>query len=227
MTQVTYFGHSCFLVETSGVKVLFDPFITPNDLAKEINLDSILCDYIFVSHSHIDHVADLETLAIKTGAKVIGSWELHNWLNKKGIANTHPMNIGGQWDFGFAKVKMVFASHSNSMPDGTYGGTAAGYVFKNNETCFYYAGDTALTSDMKLIADDFKLDFAFLPIGSNFTMDAADAAKAAEFINCKTIIGMHYDTFGFIKIDHEAAKLEFKNKGLELKLMEIGGDLKI
>ena len=80
---------------------------------------------------------------------------------------------------------------------------------------------------MKLIADDFKLDFAFLPIGSNFTMDAADAAKAAEFINCKTIIGMHYDTFGFIKIDHEAAKLEFKNKGLELKLMEIGGDLKI
>ena len=116
MTQVTYFGHSCFLVETSGAKVLFDPFITPNDLAKEINLDSISCDYIFVSHGHFDHVADLETLANKTGAKVIGSWELHSWLNKKGITNTHPMNIGGIWDFGFAKVKMVYASHSNSLP---------------------------------------------------------------------------------------------------------------
>ena len=222
MTQVTYFGHSCFLVETSGAKVLFDPFITPNDLAKEINLDSISCDYIFVSHGHFDHVADLETLANKTGAKVIGSWELHSWLNKKGITNTHPMNIGGIWDFGFAKVKMVYASHSNSLPDDTYGGTAAGYVFQNADTCFYYAGDTALTYDMKLIAEDFKLDFAFLPIGNNFTMNAADAAKAAGFINCNTIIGMHYDTFGYIKINHELATKEFRNKGVELRLLNIG-----
>lgn len=222
MTQVTYFGHSCFLIETLGVKVLFDPFITPNPLAKEINLDSISCDYIFVSHGHFDHVADLETLIKKTGAKVVGSWELHSWLNNKGLKNTHPMNIGGIWDFGFAKVKMVFACHSNSLPDGSYGGTAAGYVFQNDKTCFYYSGDTALTNDMKLIADDFKLDFAFLPIGSNFTMGVADAAKASEFINCKTVIGMHYDTFGFIKINHEEARQEFKNKGVELRLMKIG-----
>jgi L-ascorbate metabolism protein UlaG (beta-lactamase superfamily) len=161
-------------------------------------------------------------LANKTGAKVIGSWELHSWLNKKGITNTHPMNIGGIWDFGFAKVKMVYASHSNSLPDDTYGGTAAGYVFQNADTCFYYAGDTALTYDMKLIAEDYKLDFAFLPIGNNFTMNAADAAKAAGFINCNTIIGMHYDTFGYIKINRELATKEFRNKGVELRLLNIG-----
>ncbi|MFM9945672.1 MAG: metal-dependent hydrolase [Bacteroidia bacterium] len=226
MTQVTYFGHSCFLVETSGAKVLFDPFITPNALAKEINLDSISCDYIFVSHGHEDHVADLEVLAKKTRAKVIGSWELHSWLNNKGINNTHPMNIGGTWDFGFAKVKMVYACHSNSLPDGRYGGTAAGYIFKNDETCFYYAGDTALTYDMKLIADDFKLDFAFLPIGSNFTMDAKAATKAAEFVNSKNVIGMHYDTFGFIKINHDDAKKEFADKDVKLTLMNIGEVIK-
>lgn len=227
MTQVAYFGHSCFLIETLGVKVLFDPFITPNPLTKEINLDSISCDYIFVSHGHFDHVADLETLARKTGAKVVGSWELHTWLNNNGIDNTHPMNIGGIWDFGFAKVKMVFACHSNSLPDGSYGGTAAGYVIKNDETCFYYSGDTALTVDMKLIAEDYKLDFAFLPIGSNFTMGVTDATRASEFIKCKTVIGMHYDTFGFIKINHEEAVQEFKNKNVELKLMKIGENLEI
>ena len=199
MTQVTYFGHSCFLIETLGVKVLFDPFITPNILAKEINLDSISCDYIFVSHGHEDHIADLESIAKRTGAKVLGSWEMHTWLNKKGITNTHPMNIGGKWDLGFAKIKMIFAAHSNSLPDGSYAGVAAGYVLQNDETCFYYAGDTALTHDMKLIAGEYNLNFAFLPIGSNFTMNATDAAKAAEFINCKNIIGMHYDTFGFYK----------------------------
>lgn len=227
MTRVTFYGHSCFLVETSGVKVLFDPFITPNDLAKEINLDSISCDYIFVSHGHFDHTADLLTLAKKSGAVVVGSWELHSWLNAKGLMNTHPMNIGGKWNFGFATVKMVLAVHSNSLPDGSYGGTAAGYVFQNAETCFYYSGDTGLTNDMKLIAENFALDFAFLPIGGNFTMDVEEAAKAADFVNCKTIIGMHFDTFGYIKLNHEAARDEFRRKNLTLKLMNIGEQLEM
>jgi L-ascorbate metabolism protein UlaG (beta-lactamase superfamily) len=222
MTLVTYFGHSCFLVETMGVKILFDPFISPNDLAKEINLDSISCDYIFISHGHFDHIADLEYLAKKTQAKVVGSWELTNWLANKGLKNSHPMNIGGSWDFGFGTVKMVIASHSNSFPDNTYGGLAAGYIFNNDEICFYYAGDTALTMDMKLIADEFLLDFAFLPIGNNFTMNTKDAARAAKFINCKTIIGMHYDTFGYIKLNHLEAKDEFEKEGLMLKLLKIG-----
>jgi len=222
MTKVTYFGHSCFLVETKGTKILFDPFITPNALAKEIKLESIWCDYIFVSHGHDDHIADLEAIALQTKAKIVGSFELCVWLEKKGFTNTHSMNIGGEWDFGFAKVKMVNAVHSNSLPDGTYGGKAAGYVIQNDETCFYYAGDTALNFDMKLIADSYTLDFAFLPIGSNYTMSAKDAAIASEFINCKKIIGMHYDTFGFIKINHKEALDEFTKKSCELDLLSIG-----
>lgn len=222
MAQVTYFGHSCFLVETKGKRILFDPFITPNELAKEINLDSIFCDYIFITHGHNDHIADWEYFATKTGAKIVSSFEICTWIEKRGYANTHSMNLGGDWDFGFAKARMVYAAHSNSLPDGSYGGTAAGFVFENNETCFYYAGDTGLNSDMKLIADSFSLDFAFLPIGSNYTMNATDATKAASFINCKQIIGMHYDTFGYIKINHQEAIAEFESKGLALALMNIG-----
>ena len=227
MTQVTYYGHSCFMVETKGKKLLFDPFITPNSLANEINFNEILCDFIFVSHGHEDHCADLEALAKKTKATVIGSWELHSWLNNKNINTTHPMNLGGKRDFDFGNVKMVYAAHSNSLPDGTYGGTAAGYVIKNDEICFYYAGDTALTNDMNLIGEMYKLDFAFLPIGSNFTMDASDAAIASKFINCKNIIGMHYDTFGYIKIDHNEAINEFAKNNSKLTLMKIGETIKI
>lgn len=222
MTQVTYYGHSCFLVETKGAKLLFDPFITPNELAKEINFDGISCDFIFVSHGHEDHCADLITIAARTNATVLGSWELHTWLHSKNINNTHPMNIGGKRQFDFGEVKMVYAAHSNSLPDGTYGGTAAGFVIKNDETCFYYSGDTALTTEMKLIGGIYKPDYAFLPIGSNFTMDAADAAIATDYINCKNIIGMHYDTFGYIKIEHNKAKDEFEKQGAKLTLMKIG-----
>ncbi len=205
-----------------GVKVLFDPFIRPNVLAKEVNLDSILCDYIFVSHGHEDHVADLEFFARKTGAKVVGCWELIQWVNAQGISNTHAMNIGGIYDFGFAEAKMVLAVHSNSLPNQMYAGTAAGYIIKNKDCSFYFAGDTALTFDMKLIAESYKLDFAFLPIGGNFTMNTDDAVKAAQFINCDRIIGMHYDTFDVIKINQNISKTQFKDKGMTLDLLTIG-----
>ncbi|MCB9251531.1 MAG: metal-dependent hydrolase [Flavobacteriales bacterium] len=222
MLNVTYYGHSCFLVETGGSKILFDPFISPNELAKEINLDGISCDYIFVSHGHPDHIADLEYLGKKLDCTIVSSFEICNWISDKGIKKVHSMNLGGEWDFNFGRVKMVYAAHSNSLPDGTYGGTASGFVFKNTETCFYYAGDTALTNDMNLIPLKFNLDLAFLPIGNNYTMSAEDAALATDFIKCKKIIGMHYDTFGFIKIDHQKALESFKAKGANLTLMGIG-----
>jgi L-ascorbate metabolism protein UlaG (beta-lactamase superfamily) len=222
MTQLTFFGHSCFLVETMGVKILFDPFIAPNELAKDIDVDSINCDYILVSHCHWDHIADLEYLAKKTGAKVLGSFELHTYLNSVGISNTHPMNVGGTCDFGFGSIRMVAAVHSNSFPNGNYGGVAAGYVIKNEHTCFYYSGDTAVTYDMKLIADMYLLNFAMLPIGGNFTMNVDDAIMAAGFVGCKQVVGMHFDTFGYIKINHDAAVKAFADKNLSLTLMQIG-----
>lgn len=219
---MTYYGQSCFMVEAGGHKILFDPFITPNELASHIDVDSIVPDFILVSHGHQDHVADLLPIAGRSGAVVVGSFELTTWLGNNGISNTHPMNIGGKWQFPFGTVKMVNAVHSNSLPDGTYGGTEAGFVIQSGGKTIYYAGDTALHYDMKLLAELFTIDAAFLPIGDNFTMGVDDAIRAAGFIGCSNIIGMHYDTFGYIKIDKEEAVRKFAAAGLNLRLIPIG-----
>jgi L-ascorbate metabolism protein UlaG (beta-lactamase superfamily) len=220
--KLTYYGHSCFLVETVGKKILFDPFITYNELASHININDIECDFILVSHGHSDHIADCIALAESTQAKVVCNWEIHEWLNKKGIKNTHPMNTGGKWSFGEFTVKCTAAQHSGGLPDGSYGGNPMGFLIMSKEGNFYYSGDTALTADMQLIPKWAKLNFAVLPIGDNFTMDAADAAECAKMVDCKTVIGVHFDTFGFIKIDHEKAKQAFAGAGAALHLLKIG-----
>lgn len=219
--HLTYYGHSCFQVVIKGRKILFDPFITGNELAKQVNIDSLDVDYIFLSHGHSDHIADCITIAKRTGCMVIANWEIHEWLNKQGISNTHPVNTGGKWHFDFGTVKVVVAQHSSGLPDGTYGGNPLGFLFMTDEGNFYYSGDTALTLDMQLIPGWAKLDFAVLPIGDNFTMDAADAAKAADFIGCKTIVGVHYNTFGFIKINEAEAGKIFEAAGRNLLLPAI------
>ena len=220
--NLTYFGHSCFSVEISGKKVLFDPFITPNELAKAIDINTLKPDFILVSHGHADHIADCVKIAKQSGAKVVCSWEIHEWLNKQGIENTHPMNTGGKWDFGEFQVKCVVAHHSSALPDGSDGGSPMGFLVFSNEGNFYYAGDTALTLDMQLIPRWAKLNFAVLPIGDNFTMDVRDAILCAEMIGCSNIIGVHYDTFGYIRIDHQKAVQAFANAGATLHLMAIG-----
>lgn len=219
--HLTYYGHSCFQVVIKGRKILFDPFITGNELAKQVNIDNLDVDYIFLSHGHSDHIADCITIAKRTGCMVIANWEIHEWLNKQGISNTHPVNTGGKWHFDFGTVKVVVAQHSSGLPDGTYGGNPLGFLFMTDEGNFYYSGDTALTLDMQLIPGWAKLDFAVLPIGDNFTMDAADAAKAADFIGCKTIVGVHYNTFGFIKINEAEAGKIFEAAGRNLLLPAI------
>lgn len=207
--KLTNYGHSCFLIEINGKKILFDPFITYNELAKEVNVNTIEADYIFLSHGHADHIADCISIAKRTGCKVVANWEIHEWLNKQGVSNTHPMNTGGKWNFDFGTVKCVVAQHSSGLPDGSYGGNPMGFIFTSTEGNFYYSGDTALTLDMQLIPVWAKLNFAVLPIGDNFTMDVADAIRAADFVDCKTIVGVHYNTFGFIKINEEEAKQAF------------------
>jgi L-ascorbate metabolism protein UlaG (beta-lactamase superfamily) len=132
------------------------------------------------------------------------------------------MNIGGHWFFEFGKVKCVVAVHSSTLPDGSYGGNPMGFLLETDEGNLYYAGDTALTYDMKLIGDYKQIDVAFLPIGNNFTMGIDNAIIAADFIKCEKIIGMHYDTFGYIKIDHKEATEKFNVAGKELTLMKIG-----
>lgn len=219
---LTYYGQATIGIETNGVHLLFDPFISPNELAKHIDINSIPADYILISHGHQDHLADAEVIAKRTGASIISNYEIVSWYGSKGLKG-HPMNHGGKWSFDFGTVKYVNAIHSSVLPDGTYGGNPGGFVVTTPDGTFYFAGDTALTWDMKLIPMTCpKLDFAILPIGDNFTMGYDDAVIASDFIECDEIIGCHYDTFGYITIDKDAAIKAFSDKGKNLHLINIG-----
>lgn len=208
--------------------MLFDPFITPNELAKGVDVNTIPADYILLSHGHGDHVADAVSIAKRTGATVVACYEITEWIGKQGIDKVHPMNIGGKKEFDFGYVKCVIAIHSSVLPDGTYGGNPMGFIIESSAGNFYFAGDTALTYDMKLIGEYRSgLSFAMLPIGGNFTMGIDNAIIASDFIKCDKIIGMHYDTFGYIRIDHKEAKNKFHRAGLELTLMDIGQTIEV
>jgi L-ascorbate metabolism protein UlaG (beta-lactamase superfamily) len=217
----TYYGQSCFLLEADGKKYLFDPFITPNPLAAAIDTKAIQADYILVSHGHGDHVADLALLAKQTGALVIATPEVAEWAGKQGVTNIHAMNFGvAKFDFG--KLRMVWATHSSAMPDGSNGGNPAGFVLETGGKTVYFAGDTSLNADMKLLADLYKLDYAILPIGGNYTMDVDDALIATKYIGCDHVIGVHYNTFPVIEIDTEEAVAKFERENKKLYLPAIG-----
>ena len=225
--KFTFFGHSSFLVETMGKKLLFDPFITPNELAKEINVDAIKPDYILLSHGHADHVADVERIYENSEATIISNYEVVGWFGAKSLERGHPMNHGGSWEFDFGTVKLVNAVHSSSMPDGSYGGNPVGIIVKNTEGCFYYAGDTALTKDMELIGEEFNLDFSIMPVGDNFTMGVSDAMKAAKMVRCDQVIGVHFDTFPYVAIDKSESMQIAAENNVQLTLPEIGQTLSL
>jgi len=219
--QVKYYGHSCFSVVVNQKVLLFDPFISDNEITKHIDIHSINPDFIFISHAHFDHIGDSLAIAKQSNAIVVSNWEICSWFVANGYENVHRMNLGGFWQFDFGQVQMVKAVHSSSFPDGSYGGNPAGFVVSSSEKNFYYSGDTALTLDMQLIPQRHNLDFAFLPLGNNFTMDVTDAVTASNFIKCNHIIGMHYDTFGMIEINHQDAINQFNIAGKILNLMNI------
>jgi len=225
--KLTYYGHSCFAIETGEATLLIDPFISGNELAQSVDIDNIKPDFILVSHGHSDHIIDCVSIAKRSGAKVICSWEIHEWLNRQGVSNTHPMNTGGKWNFGPFIARCTVAQHSSGLPDGTYGGNPLGFIITAKDKNIYYSGDTALTMDMQLIPRWAVPDLAILPIGDNFTMDATDAAEAAKMVRCKKVLGVHYDTFGYIKIDHDAAREIFRKEGIELVLLDIGGTMTV
>ncbi len=226
--KITYLGHATLLIETGGKKIIVDPFITGNPLAKDIFiLEQIEVDYIMITHAHQDHVLDVEELAeANPAARLISNFEIITYFSKYGI-DGHPMNHGGSWDFDFGRVTMVNAWHSSSFADGTYGGNPAGFVIESEGKSVYIAGDTGLTTDMKLIPLFTQLDLAVLPIGDNFTMGTESATVAADFVACNKVLGYHYDTFDLIKIDHQKAKETFEKAGKDLILLPIGGQLEI
>lgn len=226
--KITYLGHATLIVEINNKKILFDPFITGNPLASSIDIQSLIVDYIFITHGHQDHVLDVEAIANNNDkALVVSNFEIVTWFGEKNI-NGHPMNHGGKYQFDFGTAKYVNAIHSSVLPDGSYGGNPGGFVLYDASQSIYIAGDTSVTKDMELIPLSCpKLDIAVLPIGDNFTMGYEDALIASELIQCDKIIGYHYDTFPPIEIDKSKAIEYFKTKGKELILLDIGESISV
>lgn len=219
MIKFTYYGHSCFLIEGSKGKIVIDPFFKGNPLIK-INPAEIFANAVIVSHGHSDHLGDAPEISQRNHAPVIGVYELVQYCIKQG-GTGHAMNIGGAHDFDFGTVQLVPAFHSSGCPDGSYGGSPCGIILRMDNRTLYHAGDTGLSLEMNLIGEMHNIDVAFLPIGDNYTMGPADAAKAVEFLRPKLAVPMHYNTFPEIQQDPE----EFEDKVGDLarvKIMNIG-----
>jgi L-ascorbate metabolism protein UlaG (beta-lactamase superfamily) len=224
--KITFYGHATIGIEIAGKHLIVDPFISGNPNAVHIDVNALKADYILLTHAHQDHILDVETIAKNNNSIIVSNWEIASYYGNKGFQN-HPMNHGGSWVFDFGKVKYVSAIHSSSFPDGTYGGNPGGFVIEGEHKNIYISGDTALTMDMKLIPMRTKLDLAIFPIGSNFTMDVEDAILAADFVDCDKVLGCHYDTFGYIAINHEEAKKQFFDAGKDLMLLAIGESIQL
>lgn len=224
--KLTYYGQSCFSIEADGKKFLFDPFITHNPLAGHIDIKNIEADYILVSHGHADHVADLVAIANQTNAQVIAMVEVAAWAGKQGVKNITDVNFGKS-EFDFGTLRTVWAVHSSANPDESYGGNPAGFVLELEGKTIYFAGDTALTLEMKLLADLYKLDYAILPIGGHYTMDVDDALIATKYLECNKVIGVHYNTFPPIQIDTKDAIAKFKRENKTLLLPGIGETIEL
>ena len=219
--EIQFLGHATLYIKTSTHNILVDPFISGNPKASSINIQDLNPHVILLTHAHQDHILDVEKIAKDNDALIVSNFEIVSHFQNKGL-NGHPMNHGGKWTFDFGELKYVNAIHTSSFPDGSYGGQPGGFVLSADSKIIYIAGDTALTYDMKLIAREFKLDLAVLPIGDNFTMGVDDAIIASDFVECNKILGYHFDTFGFIEIDKNKAVEKFSNNGKELILLEIG-----
>lgn len=200
-----YLGHSCFILEIGEYSILVDPFIKENPLAGNVNIASIKPDFILVSHAHGDHCADVEYFAQQSSCTLIANYEIVNHYAKKGIQG-FAMNSGGSHAFPFGTLTMTHAYHSSSFPDGSYGGNPNGFIIQSDEACVFYSGDTSLTMDFALIGERYSIDMVFLPIGNVFTMDHIDAARACSLLKAKRCMGLHFDTFPPISIDHDAVK---------------------
>jgi L-ascorbate metabolism protein UlaG (beta-lactamase superfamily) len=203
MVKLTWFGHATWQLEISGSIILVDPFLT-NNPAASCKPDELNPQFILVTHGHGDHVEDLVSIAKRTGATVICNYEIYLWLEKQGVKNVQPLNFGGAVKLPFGKVKMTYAQHSSSLPDGTYGGNSGGYLITTNEgKKIYIAGDTSIFGDMRMIGD-VGLDLAVLPIGDVYTMDVEESLLAIDLLRPKKVLPSHYDTWPPIAQDAQA-----------------------
>ena len=224
MVKYSYFGHACFLLDDGKYKVLVDPFLTGNPVAS-VSAHDVAADYILVTHAHGDHLGDAPDIAARTGAEVVGIPEILDICTSMGTdVKGHGMNLGGSLNLPFGKVRMTLAQHSSGVP----GGIACGYVIYIGGLVIYYAGDTALFSDMKLIGQKDRLDYALLPIGDNYTMGLEDAALAAQWLGVRHVIPLHYDTWPIIRQDVAKYKeLTEKMAHAEVHIVKPGEDIEL
>lgn len=223
MPVLTFLGHSAFLVEGAGSTLIFDPFLTGSPF-KTPEISELKVNYVLLTHAHADHVGDTLAIAKQNQATIISTFEIATYFMGQGVM-AHPLHIGGGHDFPFGRVKLTIAHHGNSMEtdSGLISlGPPCGMLVTIEGKTLYHAGDTGLFYDMKLIGEMNSIDVALLPIGDNFTMGIPDALKAAEFLNAKTYIPMHYNTFDLIKVDPAEFSRGISTLGKEAKILDPG-----
>ncbi|KIL41080.1 metal-dependent hydrolase [Gordoniibacillus kamchatkensis] len=223
--NVQFLGHSCVRITTGGTRLLIDPFLSGNPLAGA-KADDLEADYVLLTHAHGDHIADAASIAVRTGATVVATFELAQYMRWQG-AKTHEMNLGGSFRFDFGTVQMVPGFHSSGIVNEetktiVYGGMPAGFVLTLEGKRIYHAGDTCLFSDMKLIAAKGAVDLAFLPIGDNYTMGPDDALTAAEWVQAKAVVPLHYNTFPVIRQNAEQFAAALNERGIRGIVLEPG-----
>ena len=203
MTKLTWHGHATMGLETGGFKIIIDPFFSGNPAAS-VSPESVEADFILVSHGHGDHVGDAVDIAKRTGAMVISNFEIAGWMNQQGVEKVHGQQHGGGFKHPFGHLKLTLAFHGSALPDGSNGGNPCGFLLTTNDgKKLYFAQDTALFGDMKLIGEE-GLDLAVLPIGDNFTMGPDDALRAVKMLEPKNVIPIHYNTWELIAQDANA-----------------------
>jgi len=219
------------LIQAKGLRILVDPFLRPNPAAADIDPDSLSPTHILLTHGHEDHVADAESLAKVSGAELIAPYETAMWFSSKGVSPVRAINPGATFELigseGSVDVRVVGAIHSSTLPDGSPGGVACGYLLSDGDHSVYHAGDTALTVEFDLIGRLWSPDVALLPIGGTFTMRHADVPAAMDMLGCRQVVGMHYDTFPPIEIDREEAIRTVDGAGGQLHLPGVGDTLEI
>ncbi len=205
MNQLTWYGHAALGLTSGGFHLLIDPFFSGNPAAS-ITADKAQADFILISHGHGDHVGDAVAIAKRTGATVISNFEIASWFAVQGVEKTHGQHLGGGFRHPFGYLKLTLALHGSALPDGSYGGNPCGFLLTTNDgKKIYFAQDTGLFGDMKLIGEE-GLDLAVLPIGDNFTMGPDDALRAVKLLQPKNVIPIHYNTWDLIAQDGSAWK---------------------
>lgn len=225
-TTLRWFGHGCWSVETGGQTILIDPFLNDSPTAP-VKAEQVKADFVLVSHGHFDHVADAAAIINRTGATLVANFEICEWLGKQGVKSTQPMNIGGAIDLPFGQVKMTIAHHSSVLPDGSGGGNPGGFLLTLPDGKIYFACDTGLFYDMKLIGAA-GLDLAVLPIGDRFTMGPADAVEAVKLLAPKRVAPSHFNTWPPIAQDANAwaARVKAETKAIPV-VVAPGGTIEL